>query len=112
VGITVIKTWCSACGELELTSDDLHLHTFKPAHRTGDRNFYEFVCPSCAQLIQRFADVYAVRALRLGEVPETCIELPGEYFDPKREWTLALSERDLAAFRTALDAGDFLADAS
>lgn len=110
MGLTVIKTWCPRDGEQNLTSDEFHLRTYQPVGRGTP--YYEFVCPECMVLIRREADVYVVKALRLGQVHETVLVLPDEFSDPKREWTLPLTLDDLLDFGLALSHTDFVAQES
>lgn len=112
MALTVIKAWCPVCGEQDLSPADVVLHTFQPTDRVADRCFYEFICNNCSSLIQRPADMHAVRALRMGQVPEVVIALPVEMLDPKREWALPLRQDDVLDFISQLDSSDFLAEQS
>lgn len=112
MALTIIKAWCPVCGEQNLCADDVVLHTFRPTDRAADRAFYEFVCTGCMQLVQRPADVHAVRALRLGRVPEKVTDLPGEMLDPKRDWSLPIRPNDVLDFINEMVGSDFLAELS
>lgn len=103
--MTVIRTSCPSCGDLELSPPDLHLQTYDRAHW----NFYEFICPLCGELIQKPADAHIVTALRLGMVPETRTVLPEEALDPQRRVSAPLTYDDLLDFALQLGATDELA---
>lgn len=104
---TIIKTLCPYCGELQLGPKDLHLQTYDQ----GDRDYYEFICPECEQLIVKPADKYIVRALRMGRVPETHTLLPDEILDPKREQG-PLGYNDLLDFVLELGVTDDLSSSA
>lgn len=106
--VVVVKTWCPTCGEQDLPANGIRLRTFRP-YCTG-RDFYEFNCPECSELIQRPADRYVVRALRTGRVPETKVNLPAEMLDTKRADTRQLTRDDILDFALQLQSTDFLID--
>lgn len=106
--MTVIKTWCPCCGEVELFAPAIHLHTFSPMN--SGRDFYEFTCPHCVLLVQRHADATVILALRTGHVPETKVRLPQEMLDDKRTWLTPLTKDDILDFVLHLQERDFLAD--
>lgn len=104
--VTTIKTWCATCGETVLPAPAVRLFTYTPA---PDRNYYEFECPTCHTLVQREADQHVVKALRIGEVPETRVLLPAEAIDHKRDWTLPISKDEILDFILALQGSDHVA---
>lgn len=105
--MTVIRTFCTDCGaDLEMGPKDFHLVVFD----RGDRDYYEFICPRCTGLIRKPADEYVLKAMRIGRVPETRVQLPDEMFDARRDWELAISYDDLLDFALALRDVDPLAE--
>jgi hypothetical protein len=105
--VTVIRCLCPYCGELELSAKDMHLVTYDRV----DRDYYEFICPECEQLVRKSADTYVVGALRSGSVPETRIRLPIEALDEKRAEQVPLTYDDLLDFVLGLGETDELASA-
>lgn len=90
--MTVIRTSCTDCfADLEMGPTDVHL----VVHDRGDNDFYEFICPCCSGLIRKPADVYVVKVLRFGQVPETRMKVPDEMFDSKREQPNPITYDDL-----------------
>lgn len=55
-----VKTNCPTCGDLELHACALTLSLY-----TNDkpRNFYQFICPRCQQIVARSADRILVKLL-------------------------------------------------
>lgn len=103
--MTVIRTICLGCTTtLEMGPADVHLVT----HDRGERDFYEFICPVCDELNRKPADIHVIRVLRYGKVPETCIRVPEEAFDPKRDSTLPLTSDDMLDFVLGLKEMDVL----
>lgn len=92
--MTVIKARCPTCGNLEMSPPDFHLQTYD----RGGRDYYEFICPKCDELVVKQADARIIATLRTGRVPETRIFLPIEALDPKREEGVSLTYDDLLDF--------------
>ena len=57
--MTTIKTTCSACGDVELTPEDLALE-LEPSEESGN---YRFNCPECGQIERRPANPRVVSVL-------------------------------------------------
>lgn len=92
---TTIRAACPACGDIDLTPPDVHLHTYAPS---DGRDFYEFICPACGDLVQKDAGPHIIALLRSGSVPETRTFLPIEALDPMRRLGEPFSEDDVLDF--------------
>lgn len=55
--MTTIRATCPTCGEVDLSPEDIFLSVREPA------STYRFVCPLCAQAIQKRADRKVVALL-------------------------------------------------
>jgi predicted RNA-binding Zn-ribbon protein involved in translation (DUF1610 family) len=99
--VTTIRATCPTCGEVELTPDDIELRvcTHAPA------SYYQFVCPLCAEEIQKPADDRVVQLLISGGVPATVWELPQEVREAHEGPTLTLD--DLLDFHLLLEQPDW-----
>ena len=75
--MTTIKATCPACGEVELTPDDIELRvcTHAPA------SYYVFECPQCRTDVQKPADDRVIQLLISGGVRALVWELPGEVLE-------------------------------
>ncbi|HVW80218.1 MAG TPA: hypothetical protein VHB69_04680 [Mycobacteriales bacterium] len=101
--MTTIKASCPACGEVELTSDDIRLRVC--SH--GALSYYTFVCPGCVQEVRKPADDHIVSLLMSGGVAAEVWEVPAEALEPKPGE--ALSYDDLLDFLLQLTRDDMLA---
>ena len=75
--MTTIKATCPACGEIDLTADDILL-------RIGARasvNTYGFSCPECSEFVEKHADERVIRLLLSGGVMPTLVHVPAEVLE-------------------------------
>ena len=77
--MTTIKASCPACGEVELTSEDVTLMVCNQA----PQSYYTFVCPKCTDEVRKPADDHVVSLLMSGGVRAQVWELPAEALEPK-----------------------------
>ena len=72
--MTVIKTTCPICGDVELTPNKIRL----VIHPDPDRSNYAFTCPVCRERVTKAAFEQIVTMLvRVGVVPERIV-IPAE----------------------------------
>jgi hypothetical protein len=72
--MTTIKATCPACGEVDLTADDILLRI----GATRSVNTYGFTCPDCAEFVEKPADERVVRLLLSGGVVPVPVHVPAE----------------------------------
>lgn len=101
--MTTIKASCPACGEVELTSDDIRLRVANHA----PLSYYEFTCPSCEDPVRKPADDHIVSLLMSGGVRAEVWEVPAEALEPKGGPDLSYD--DLLDFVIQLGRDDMLA---
>jgi hypothetical protein len=101
--VTTIKASCPACGEVELTSDDIRLRVC--SH--GPLSYYSFTCPECNDLVRKPADDHIVSLLMSGGVRAEVWEVPAEALEPKGGPELTYD--DLLDFVLQLGRDDMLA---
>lgn len=77
--MTTIKTNCPACGEVDLTPDDIELH---PGPEAGEGSFYAFGCPDCRLVVRKQADERVVRLLVSAGVSRVLPPAPRRPADP------------------------------
>jgi hypothetical protein len=77
--VTTIKASCPACGEVELTSDDVTLMVCNHA----PQSYYTFACPKCADEVRKPADDHVVSLLMSGGVRAQVWEVPAEALEAK-----------------------------
>lgn len=102
---TTIKATHEQCGFIWLLPSDVHLKTFAPS---DSRDFYEFICPSCGEWVQKAADEADIELLRAGGIPETRVFLPIEALDPARNLTEPLTIDEVLDFQLSLQQVAFL----
>ena len=95
--MTTIKATCPACGEIDLTADDILLRI--GAQSAG--NTYGFSCPNCGDFVQKPADERVVRLLLSGGVMPTLINVPAEALEVHDG--PPISHDDLIAFHDLLE---------
>jgi len=101
--MTTIKATCPACGEVEMTGDDIELKVCA----TAPLSYYAFVCPSCTDKIRKPADDHIVSLLISGGVEAMVWDVPAEALEPRTG--PALSYDDLIDFGLWLGVTDELA---
>jgi predicted RNA-binding Zn-ribbon protein involved in translation (DUF1610 family) len=104
--MTTIKASCPACGEVELTSEDVTLRVCSHA----PQSYYTFVCPKCTEEVRKPADDHVVSLLMSGGVRAEVWELPAEALEPRTG--PALTYDDLLDFALQLGASDLVAAAA
>ena len=104
--MTTIKASCPACGEVELTSQDVTLMVCNHA----PQSYYTFCCPKCTAEVRKPADDHVVSLLVSGGVPAQVWELPAEALEAKAG--PALTYDDLLDFALQLSATDLVAAAA
>jgi hypothetical protein len=72
--MTTIKATCPACGEVDLTADDILLRI----GATQSVNTYGFTCPDCGKFVEKSADDRIVRLLLSGGVMPVPVHVPAE----------------------------------
>lgn len=72
--MTTIKATCPACGEVELTSEDIELLVCAGT----PMSYYAFACPSCADRVRKPADDHIVSLLISGGVQPRTWDVPAE----------------------------------
>ena len=101
--MTTIKATCPACGEVELTGDDIELMVCP----TASLSYYAFACPSCSDQIRKPADDHIVSLLISGGVEAMVWDVPAEALEDRGG--PALTYDDLLDFGLWLGATDHLA---
>lgn len=101
--MTTIKATCPACGEVELTGDDIELMVCP----TAPLSYYAFACPSCADKIRKPADDHIVSLLISGGVEAMVWDIPAEALED--HGGPALTYDDLLDFVLSLTRTDDLA---
>jgi predicted RNA-binding Zn-ribbon protein involved in translation (DUF1610 family) len=101
--MTTIKATCPACGEVEMTGDDIELMVCPSA----PLSYYAFRCPSCTDRIRKPADDHIVSLLISGGVQATVWDIPAEALEVHAG--PALGYDDLLDFGLWLGMGDDLA---
>jgi endogenous inhibitor of DNA gyrase (YacG/DUF329 family) len=102
--MTTIKASCPACGEVELTSDDVTLRVCTSA----PLSYYSFRCPTCQDEVRKPADDHVVSLLLSGGVRAHVWDIPAEALEPKPGPSLTYD--DLLDFLLLLSRTDSLAD--
>lgn len=100
-GMTTIKATCPACGEVDLTADDILLRI---GAQSGG-NSYGFSCPDCGDFVQKPADERVVRLLLSGGVMPTLDHVPAEALEPRSG--PPIDHDDLIAFHDLLESDDW-----
>jgi predicted RNA-binding Zn-ribbon protein involved in translation (DUF1610 family) len=95
--MTTIKASCPACGEVDLTADEILL-------RIGampQANTYGFSCPDCGHFVEKPADARVVRLLLSGGVVPITAHVPAEALEPREGPPICYD--DLLAFHEILE---------
>jgi hypothetical protein len=77
--MTTIKASCPACGEVDLTAEDILLRIGAIAVT----NTYGFSCPGCKDFVEKPADDRIVRLLLSGGVMPLLVHVPAEALEPR-----------------------------
>lgn len=113
--MVIIKATCPACGEVDLTGDQVKLHIGVDA----DPDSYSFECPSCLAEVRKPADSRVVQLLLSGGVAVE--DGSGELARVRRQHPTsprrapAITYDDLLEWHSELEAGvleDFLRSAA
>ena len=99
--MTTIKATCPACGEIDLTADDILLRIGAQA----GGNSYSFSCPTCGDRVQKPADERIVRLLLSGGVMPTLFHVPAEALEPRSG--PPINHDDLIEFHDLLEQDDW-----
>ncbi|MDQ3645785.1 MAG: hypothetical protein M3345_02480 [Actinomycetota bacterium] len=99
--MVTIKATCSACGEVNLTADDIILR-IGAAHAA---NSYCFSCPGCQQFVEKPADERVVRLLLSGGVMPLMVQIPAEALEARQG--PPISHDDLLVFHELLQGEDW-----
>ena len=102
--MTTIKATCPACGEVDLTADDILLRIGAQAAS----NSYGFSCPACGDFVQKPADERVVRLLLSGGVMPTLNHVPAEALESHTG--PPITHDDLIAFHELLESDDWYSD--
>lgn len=101
--MTTIKASCPACGDVELTADDVELRVCSHQPLSS----YQFTCPKCGDEVVKPADEQVVALLMSGGVKAIMWEVPAEALEPKSGAPLTYD--DLLDFVMELGIDDLLA---
>lgn len=104
--MTTIKASCPTCGEVELTSNDVHLMVCSHA----SLSYYSFACPHCSDDVRKPADDHVVSLLMSGGVRAEVWDVPAEAFEAHHG--PALTYDDLLDLAMALAGDDLVAAAA
>lgn len=99
--MTTIKASCPACGEVDLTADDILLRI----GTNNDGNTYGFSCPDCGDYIQKPADERVVRLLLSGGVMPTVMHVPAEALELRTG--PPINHDDILTFHETLERDDW-----
>jgi ribosomal protein S27AE len=99
--MTTIKASCPACGEVDLTADDILLRI----GATKGVNTYGFSCPKCGVFVEKPADDRVIRLLLSGGVMPMLVHVPAEVLETHDG--PALTHDDLLAFHEMLEEDDW-----
>ena len=102
--MTTIKATCPACGEVDLTAEDILLRI----GATQSVNTYGFTCPHCGQFVEKAADDRIVRLLLSGGVVPVPVHVPAEALEVHHGPAFTLD--DLLDFHEQLEREDWLDD--
>ena len=100
--MTTIKATCPACGEVDLTAEDILL-------RIGGNkasNTYGFSCPTCTGFIEKPADERIVRLLLSGGVMPVLVHVPAEALEPREG--PPINHDDLLVFHEMIKSDDWM----
>jgi predicted RNA-binding Zn-ribbon protein involved in translation (DUF1610 family) len=100
--MTTIKATCPACGEVDLSADDVLL-------RIGGNkasNTYGFSCPTCSEFIEKPADERVVRLLLSGGVMPVLVHVPAEVLEHRTG--PPINHDDILAFHEKLSRDDWM----
>ena len=100
--MTTIKATCPACGEIDLTAEDILLRI--GGNKTS--NTYGFSCPTCTEFVEKPADERIVRLLLSGGVMPVLVHVPAEALE-HREGP-PISHDDLLVFHEMLARDDWM----
>jgi len=100
--MTTIKATCPACGEVDLTADDVLLRM--GGHKNN--NTYGFSCPACSEFIEKPADERVVRLLLSGGVMPVLVHVPAEVLEHRQG--PPITHDDLLAFHEILSRDDWM----
>ncbi len=101
--MTTIKATCPACGEIELTVEQMRLVVCSQP----DLSYYAFDCTSCACEVRKPADKNVVSLLISGGVTATRWRIPAEALEAK--YGPVISYDDLLDFALQLRRIDHIA---
>ncbi|MGB9376700.1 MAG: hypothetical protein WCB04_04210 [Mycobacteriales bacterium] len=101
--MTTIKATCPACGEIELTAEQIRLVVCS----LPNLSYYAFDCASCATEVRKPADKNVVSLLISGGVTATRWRIPAEWLEEKTG--PAISYDDLLDFALKLGRIEHLA---
>jgi len=102
--MTTIKATCPACGEVDLTAEDILL-------RIGagrPMNTYGFSCPDCGDFVEKPADERVTRLLLSGGVLPTLFHVPAEVLESRQG--PPINHDDLLSFHELLKTDDWFDD--
>jgi hypothetical protein len=99
--MTTIKATCPACGEIDLTADDILLRI----GAMSSVNTYGFTCPDCAEFVEKPADERVVRLLLSGGVVPVPVHVPAEALEVHYGPPITLN--DLLEFHEMLEGSDW-----
>lgn len=74
-----IRATCNACGEVDLSSNDVTLTVCKEQPRLS---VWRFRCPSCHTPVEKLADAHVVGLLLHAGVHAELMSLPAEALEP------------------------------
>ena len=99
--MTTIKATCPACGEVDLTAEDilLRIGTGRPM------NTYGFSCPDCGDFVEKPADERVTRLLLSGGVLPTLFHVPAKVLESRQG--PPINHDDLLSFHELLKTDDW-----
>ena len=104
--MATIRASCSDCGDVELTTQDVHVRVCE----ADENGTYRFRCPRCQMVVVKPAEARTVDLLVTSGVPCTRWELPAELREPRFEGP-PLTHDDLIDIHEALSDDRWLASA-
>jgi hypothetical protein len=98
---TMIRASCTECGDVELTTHDLHVRVCTE----GDHSTYVFTCPSCNMSVVKPAEQRIVELLIASGVRLTRWSPPAELLEPRAG--APIDHDDLIDFHSLLRRDDW-----
>ena len=77
--MATIRASCSECGDVELTTADVHVQVCSADNRAS----YRFRCPACRMTVVKQAEDRTVDLLVASGVSSSTWDLPAELFEPR-----------------------------